>query len=213
MTWNELATNLAAKMGKPFDLSLRGQLIDDIRNWRSRLLKDSLERHPQDAPLFYQTIYTKLEVNTLPSCIPAGVVCTTYRTVLDIPMPLRGFSFDYVGAIDGRKPYRSIQGSTGTFLMGGKFASLLRFYDYFPDQEKIVTLTNPRILQIRSIFDDPAKVVSCDTEGGVIDCNPWDKEIPASGDVLQKIQEYMLKMASPEFQKTEEENERKTQNP
>lgn len=192
MTWNELATLIAAQMGRPFDTPLKLMLVDEIKLMRSRLLKDTLKRNPQDAVAFEQVIYTALEDNPDPSCVPDGVLCPTYRSTLKIPQPIRLLSglFSYVGSVDGKRPYR-ILGATGSYLTGGKYAKAVRFFDY--RTERIVLTHNPRVIMIRAVFDDPLKVQSCDSVTGALStCDPLDTDIPVTGDVLQNIKDYLL---------------------
>lgn len=193
MTWNEFSTLIAAQLGRPFDTPLKLMLVDEAKLWRSRLLKDTLERNPQQSLAgFEQTFYTAIENNPDPECIPDGALCPSYRSVRTIPVPLRLHSglFSYLGSVDGKRPYRLL-GATGHYLTGGKYAKAVRFYDY--RGERIILTHNPRVIMGRAVFDDPTKVPVCDpVTGTVIDCDPLDKDIPLTGDVLQKCLEYLL---------------------
>jgi len=53
-TFNELAYSAAERAGRENDVPFIGQVKVWLSNWRSKLLRDSLERTPRDRPYFMQ---------------------------------------------------------------------------------------------------------------------------------------------------------------
>jgi hypothetical protein len=191
MTWNELSVLVATQLGRPHDYTLRLQLIDKAKLWRSRLIRDTVAKNPNQVNQhFYQSLYMPIVKAHLPTCVP-DVLCPMYQSQYVVPMPVRrGNSlFDYLGSVDGKKPYRLEDGGAGSFLQGGRHAAALRFYRY--DSSGIVQLFhNPQIILVRDIFDDPLKVISCNPETGE-SCDPYAAEIPLPGDILQNVIMYL----------------------
>ena len=187
MTPNELSTLIAEKQGRPLDVPFKLMIMERAKAWRSRLLKNTLEFNPIERRFFKQTIIVKMEKQFITGCVDVPGVNCMEAVSDEIPQPLRvgGTLFDYVGGVDGKSPFGIADIGTEFYLNAGKYSQGEVRYTWHSPRIKVNRPTVPYIM-VTSIFDDPVAVnaLTCEGQG---DCDYWDKEWPAGGELLQLI--------------------------
>lgn len=182
---------------KDLDEVFKRMLAQKVDNWRARLIRNSLERSPNDAKFFHQDIYVPMErVSPLPSCVTAPI-CPVMQSVSVIPTPVRfGTSlFDFVGSVDGSVAFKEAGIGMDDFMKAGKYSKSLTLFKY---TLKKIQVDHPNIpyIRVRAIFNSPQDVMifNCASNG---DCDYWNMEYPVTGDVLQMIVQAILQEFNP----------------
>lgn len=190
MTLNEATTLLALQLGKELDTPFKLSLAERIQVWRSRLIKNSLDKNPQERKFFRQIIFVAMEPSTDSACCASFPGCPVAQTVLNIPAPLRanGILFDYVGGINGMNPFQESTGGFLAYMAEGKYSQNITRYTWASPRIAVFGNPNLPVVRIEGIFDDPeaAAKLNC-TMGNQADCDFWNKEYPVTGDIMQLI--------------------------
>lgn len=193
---NELAETLAERAGQQFSQPLIMEMKALINIWRSRLVRDTLERNKQDRVFFRQWFEVPMIVTNL-SSFPGFPKIPVMRSNCTIPAPLRanGVVFDYVGSVDKMSQFQVfteqheiIPALNASYT--GRNIKILWAQHYL---WAFNTLTLPALLG-SSVFDDVAAV---DTYGCKCSCNQDlcyddDLEYPAPREIQQKIIQSIL---------------------
>jgi len=202
-TIRELAVLIAEPLNRPMDSTFLAQMRDRIKMWRSRLLKNTLDKTPGDRKFFTQSVTMELEEVDAAACnIPLG--CKVWRTKKKVPIPFRANSilFDYVGSIDHGNPFKYAKRWELVYLLSNKYMPLVTsFYAY----EDGYIISNVPWITIEGIFDDPEEGIrlNCDEE----ECSIDDQDYPISGDIAQIIVQGILQELKPQKEKEDEEVE------
>lgn len=196
MTPNEITTLIASNLEKELDFAFKKQLYERVKYWRSTLIKQTVDRSPQDAKFFKQTIYLKMEKIDASKCAPE-LCCFAATSLVDIPKSVRTTDagiFMYLGSIDGGNPFGYADTATLKYLMSGKYGKLFFYYRIDNNRPFITQVPEIPILRIDDVFEDPEeamKYASCDTVND--DCDFWNEEIPGlSQDISQRIVQSIL---------------------
>ena len=197
MTPNEITTILAQSLDKPFEFPIKLMLLKKVDAWRARLIRNTLENHPQDRKFFRQTIYLALTKKSEVPCDLGFTLCNVAQSA-NIPKPLRanGILFDYLGAINGANPFKEVAPGMLAYTNSGKYSK--NVISYSRVNETIVVYNKPDLPMIRidAVWDNPlalADMICTDTGN----CNFWDNEYPCSNEILQLILEYIPKGVEP----------------
>ena len=182
MTYNEMATIVAHYMGDPTSIPFREEAKRLINVWRSRLIRETLEKNPLDRKYFVATIYRDLVASDRPSCPVVPASCSILRTSTMLPPPLRANSifYDFVGNSDRTISYPVIDTSMIPYYSYGKYTGK---NPYIIPQGGYLYLINEKMLKcllITGIFDSL----------NIDDCHD-DNEYPAPWDIQQKIIELL----------------------
>ena len=198
MTPNEITTVLATALNKTFDTPFKLMIMERVHVWRSRLIKNSLDKTPADRKFFRAVIYVRLsKVPEVPCDLPVEV-CDIAQTVT-LPTPLRANSitFDYVGSINGANSFKEIQSGALAYLRSGKYSKNVVGYSYNNGNKTISVYGNPDLPMIRIEFipDNPADIASysCTPDTNVL-CDFWNTEYPCSNDILQQILQFIVEV-------------------
>jgi hypothetical protein len=192
MTPNEITTAIALKYGKALDMPFKLALMKRVDAWRSRHIRNSLEKDKKDRKFFVQTIYVKMHKEKELECDLPVKLCDVAVSE-KLPNPLRANStlFDFVGAINGTNPiYHATSGVT-QYLKKGKYTGSRLTYDWI--NNKIVVMGNPELPMIRvdAIWDNPTDIThfTCKTNSVITDesCDFWNQEYPATNEIIQQI--------------------------
>lgn len=180
MTLNELTTDIAGRYGRELDLQYRQWLVPKINTWRSRLIRNSLEKHPNEKSQFLQPINIPLEYGNY-TCAPFS--CNGSYSG-DIPKLLRvgDTPFEYLGSVDTTSPYRYTDMGTQAWINKGMTAHL--FINYLFDGSRVI-IPNHRIAQVMGlgIFDEPEKVFEWQCKNIGEGCDWWNQPYPITGDI------------------------------
>lgn len=198
---NRITTSIAAHFEREQDEPFKKMLALKVDSWRSKLVVNSLEKHPEQRKFFRQTLYVPMvEEGQLPDCLPGPVLCKIARSVSAIPSPMRisDVLFDYVGSVDGTKSFVEVNPGTLLFLQSGRYSGHKIFYGYnsvTAGESKIEIFNRSKIPMIRidGVFDSPTDVMAWNCNSG-INCDAWDMSYPVTGDILQMIVQYILQV-------------------
>lgn len=184
MTLNEFTTEIAQRFGKELDMQYRQGLVPQINHWRSRLIRNSLQKNPGEKSQFLQSIYIPLTYGNY-SCGP--IQCQgSYSGTLPTLLRIGDTPFEYLGSTDGTSPYRFDDIGTDTWVSQGMTAHL--FNNYRLDNN-VVSIKNKRITAVMAtgIFDSPEKAMEWQCNYTKTGCDWWNEEYPITGDIAAMV--------------------------
>lgn len=193
-TLNEIAVLVAEPLGRALDEAFKEQVKARAKAWRSKLIRDTLNRNPKDRAFFTQRITLVLEEASATEC-GLQLPCKVLRTKDKVPTVVRANNilFDFVGSTDGSNPFKYYTAWQFKYALASKYASLVTD-GYGLTNERIVLHKNKLMshVAVEAIFDDPeqAYIASCGDEG----CLFEDTEYPIPGDLTQQIVQYILQV-------------------
>lgn len=185
MTPNELTTIIAARFGKETDINYRRWLMPQINVWRSRFIRNSLEKNPKELYAFLQTITIPMKYGNV-TC--GGYTCMgSYSEITPKLLRIGNTPFHYLGAVDGKSPYRYNDAGTSAYLEHSASAKYFHAYEY-PNGQVIIPNKNIKVLRGTAIFDEPDRAAEweCSTLG-TTGCDWWNADYPISGDIVAMI--------------------------
>jgi hypothetical protein len=192
---NEITTGLAAHFDKQTDEPFKRFLAPKVNFWRSKLVVNSLEKHPEQRKFFRQTIWLSMEEDDLVDCPIPMTLCRIASSKFEVPRPMRvgDILFDYVGAIDGKVPFREAAPGMIGFMTEGRYSRNTTFYEYWNDKIKVRAYKSLPKIRVDGVFDDPIAVMefNCRNSG---QCDWWNEEYPITGDMLQMVVQYILQV-------------------
>lgn len=198
-TLNSITTSIASHLDRIQDEPFKRMLALKVDAWRSKLIVNSLEKHPEQRKFFRQTLYVPLVAADQVPCDLPFSLCKSMRSVDTIPIPMRlqGILFDFVGTVDGRTPFREASPGTITYLSAGKYSGKIVYYEWkniAPEGWHFELLSSGvPMMRVDGIFDKPSEVFEFNCNNGV-GCDYWDLPYPVSGDLLQMITQYILQV-------------------
>lgn len=184
MTLNEFTTEIAGKFGKELDLQYRQWLVPQINHWRSRLIRNSLEKRPNEKSQFLQTIYIPL---TYGDFVCGTFTCQgSYSEKIPKLLRIGDTPFEYLGSSDGSSPYRYNDIGTNAWISKGITAWHFHNYNLINDQ---VIIPDKRITAVTAagIFDEPQKAAEWQCKNTGTGCDWWNAEYPVTGDIAANI--------------------------
>jgi len=187
MTPNEITTLIASNLDKQLDTPFKLMMIERVNYWRSRLIKNSVEKDEKERKFFKQTIYMKMkEINEVECEVPY-CQCKVSITIDKVPKPLRvnGILFDYVGAIDGNNPFKEVANGMLSYYLNSKYGAKQGYYTYENDHIKVYNVPNIPIIRVDGIFDNPEEALQLTCKTIEEACDYWNQEYPITGDILQ----------------------------
>lgn len=192
MTLNEVTTLLADQFDRGLDMPFKLMIAERVRFWRSRLLKNSLDKDQRDRKFFRQRLYLRMErVSDSPLCTQFPG-CTVSQTVTKVPKPLmaNNMLFDYVGSVNGLNPYQEVTTSLAIYAFASKYTKYITKFIWTGDKIQILNNKDLPHLLIDGIFDDPEEVASLNCQYGtqnIGNCDFWNVEYPVPGNIMQLI--------------------------
>lgn len=190
MNLDSITTLIAAELKKELDIPFKLMLADKIQFWRSRFIKNSLDKDERERKYFRQTIMVPMQEVSETQCVELGYPgCTVARSIPKLPQPVRanGILFDYAGDVTGANPFRFVMPWQIPYLNQSRFSK--KDLNYAWESEHLIVYGNPKIPMVRidGIFNDPTEAIklSCNTDG--TPCDLWTTPYPVSGDVLQLV--------------------------
>ncbi len=197
MTPNEITTEIAVQLYKELDDVFKLILFQRVGNWRSRLIRNSAERKPDELKSLYQTLYLPMEKKmVVPACVGNDIpgICPAAITKNKVPTPLRINSnlFFFVGSVDG-----SVQFSYGTTLLNdylntGKYSKDNVNYDWVDNRIIVEDKPNLPMIKVTGVFESPEEVAKMNCENGTGGCDFWNEEYPVPRDMAQQIVSYIV---------------------
>ena len=190
MTLNQATTLLAGQLGKELDLPFKLMLAERIRIWRSRLLKNTLDKDQRERKFFRQIVYIPMVKTKEVPCITSFEGCDVAVSAHPVPKPLRanGILFDYLGGINGMNPFQESTMGMIQIMAQGKYSKCNTRFTW--SEPTIMVHGNPELpmIRIEGVFDNPEDAAKLNCSCGIIDdCDFWNREYPCSGDIMQLI--------------------------
>lgn len=185
MTPNEITTVLTAPFGKVFDTPFKLMLMKRVDIWRSRHVRNALEKQPADRRFFKSTIFLSLEEATTTECnIPVN--CKVWRTS-ELPGILRANSilFDYVGAVNGMNPFSLSDAGMLQYKTKGKYSK--KVVPFLFQNKRLYFLENIPMVRVDFVPDYPSELEQFTCAGTSGTCDFWNAEYPCTGEILQLI--------------------------
>lgn len=196
MTLNEICTMIASHMDKEFDEPFKLIIAEKVRVWRARLIKNSVDKDERERQYFIQTIYMKMEERNEVECEVPYTQCKVARTIDEVPKPLRanGILFDYAGSLNGMNAFKKASVGFLSYMMAGRYSSRIIYYTYENDRVKVYNNSKLPIMRIDGMFDNPEAAAQLSCSNTSTQCNFWNEEYPASGDIIQLIVQSILQI-------------------
>lgn len=195
-TPNEITTLLASHFKKELDDPFKVMMMERVKYWRSRLLKNTLDKAPGDRKFFKQTIYVPMETKDEVICAMPFTQCKVSYATIKLPKMARanGIMFDYIGSVDGMNPFEQTVEAMIPALMQGKYTGKILRVAIENDKPKVYGNAKLPKLRIDGIFDNPedAAKLNCSTGNG--GCDYWNEEYAISGDLLQLVVQSILQV-------------------
>lgn len=193
---NQIAEILAERAGQQFSQPFIMEMKALVNVWRSRLIRDTLERNKKDRIFFRQWLEVPMIVTNL-SDYPGFPQIPVMRSKCQIPNPLRANNmvFDYVGSVDKisqfqvfTEQHEIIPALDAEYT--GHLVKILWMDYYF---WAFNTLSLPGLLS-SSVFDDPTAIdrMGCSCTCNTDLCYDDDKEYLAPREIQQKIIQSIL---------------------
>jgi len=195
ITVNQVISILSERAGKPFDIPFQEELKVIADYWISSILKQVLEKRPQDRYRFQVSFVLELErVPEIECPIEYGCVL---RTKQQLPKPSRGGGdtlFDYIGSADFRDPWNRAIPTAFMDIMASEPIVGKRpkpsyrndyIYVYGHDAKEV------KYIGVKGVFTDFSKLreLQC-KEGG--SCFEEDIPYPVTEDIIQQAIQAIL---------------------
>ena len=190
MTLNEITTLIAENLKRPLDDPFKLMLAERINVWRSRLIRNSVDKDERERKYFKQTIFVPMQTKKEIVCGVPFDQCNIAVSKCSIPKPMRANNiyYDYVGNITGTKSFKQFVTGTLPMLMQGKYSKNTIWFKVENDELKIWGKPEIPIVMVEGIFDNPQEAAKFNCTCGVTaDCDFFNQEYPVSNDILQLI--------------------------
>ena len=203
MNLNEIAENFAYALGRQYDVTFKEAIKFTIKVYRSKLIKDTIERNPDSYESFVQRICLTFDKDDPSLCdmrTENRLILISKETVPQ-PVVLRGINpFYFVGSVDKMQKWIKSDVGALSFIDELPYQTQNIHYDYVDG--KIRVLNNIKICAgvIEAIFDNPLDVSKCDGNK-FSDEDPY----PISNDLLYYIREMIVKGSFPIYNKDNKE--------
>lgn len=201
MSPNEITTLIASKYAKELDVPFKKMLYESVKYWRSTLIKQSLDKQRKDSKYFRQTIYLPMRKVDVLMVAPETLQYAA-ETVIEVPLPIRVSDqvFDYIGGIDGNSPFGYADEGSLSYLKEDENMRHFVFAQYVNRKVRTTELPNLAFTRISGIFNSPEEAMIYETYPAQPDVDWWNRDIPMSGDVEQRVVQCLLKI---DFEKME----------
>jgi hypothetical protein len=190
MTLNEATTLLASQLNMELDMPFKLMLAKRIQVWRSRLIKNTVDKDQKERKFFKQVIFMPMVKQEEVPCCTTFNGCDIAVSKFDLPAPLRanGILFDYLGSVNGANPFQEATGGFMQYMSKGKYSKNIIRYTWSTPRVSVFGNPDLPMIRIETIFDNPeeAAKLSC-TLGDSGSCDFWNQEYPTTNDIMQLI--------------------------
>lgn len=190
---NKIISILSERAGRAFDVPFQEELLDIVDYWASTILKQTLEKRPQDRKRFLQSFVIELERVPKIEC-PIEYGCIL-RTISKVPKPVRGSStlFDYIGDPDMEDAWSvPLQDAFFKALSSSKYTGNRPKPSYRDGYIYIRSLENKELkyIGIQGVFSDfrAVRELKCDDSS----CFDYDSPYPITNDMIQQVIQAIL---------------------
>ena len=193
-TLAQITYNIASAVDKQNDDVFIKRLEFMVQYYRSLLIKRDVDSGRKIPQQFIQSLgcLETIEVDAS-ECCSIEVGFTVRRTKEKIPNTLRlksGNYFNYVGTIDGMKPFDQASDGEIPYYRYSKYVSKKPFYVY---KNEYIYIFNSKAeaINIKGIFENPEDVAAFNDCGGA-DCFDSNSNYPVSSDLVQQITQSIM---------------------
>lgn len=190
MTLNEITTLIASELQRALDEPLKLMIAERVGVWRSRLIKNSIDKDERERKYFKQTLFVPMVARNEVICSVPFEQCTIAVSKCELPKPLRANSvyYDYIGNITGTKGFKQVVAGTVSIMMSGKFSKNMTLYRIENGLLYVYNRPDLPLVMVEGIFDDPQEASRFNCICGTSkNCDYWNEEYPVSNDILQLI--------------------------
>ena len=194
---NEIVSSLAARVDKTDDVGLMDELKHIVNYKRNAAVHNWLVSMPQSWFHFIQSFVAATEKVSATECAEFPSDCFIYRTVCEIPEPLRSPTikhgwqiFDFVGSESGYRAYQWLQPEHIETLRYNKYTSNTLKWYWKNSRVYIVSAAgvDPGNIMLRSVFEDALSLQGCDIcDSKNNDCISDDDPYPVPKELLDSI--------------------------
>lgn len=217
-TLNQIAENIAYKLGDQFNHTLNESIKATILDYRAKFIRDDLDRNPLSDVHFSQVGTLQFEVVNLLTEFGADYSCLNlicsdvalreeYRILKSkkqVPLPIRTKSagrnpFSFVGRVDGSKSFIYTTLDKFPYVKALKYSSTVIYYTVINgylyiinnlDQCDINESLKICNVMVKGVFEDPSDFYNaCENGDTFIDDMPF----PISKDMLVNLSNAILK--------------------
>lgn len=192
---------IAKDYGKELDVPFKKMVYEQVKYWRSTLIKQSLDKSRKDSKYFRQTIYLPMaKINTLSMAPETSAYAA--ETIIEVPLPIRISDqlFDYIGGIDGVSPFGYADDGSLAYLRSDEYARLFNYAQYINRKVRTAEAPDLAIIRISGIFNSPEEAMVYETTPPEPNIDWWNRDIPVSGDIEQRVIQCLKKV---DFEKLE----------
>lgn len=187
MTLNQIAVLIAERAKRQLDIPFRDMIKDRAKYWRSRLIKDAINKDPGRRKFFLQSLTLPLVRRSAAECgIPLD--CYLMETVSQVPTPITAnkLLYEFVGMPDGMSSFSWVERSWLKYKSHDKYSGGIKNYTFLNKRIQVYAENIPYVL-IEGVFDDPEEVerLRCSSEG--IACDYDNTPFSAPNDIVQLI--------------------------
>lgn len=215
MTLNQLAEDIAYKLGDQFNNTLKESIKHTIIFYRSKYLRDDDARNGKISNHLFQSVVIKMkEVNKLEdvgasiACITEGGVCYAviddkkYKILksvskLPIPVRLKGYGatdYKFIGSVDRSTIFKYCEPIDLKFKIGMPYQNSATIF-FFIANNDLYLLNNLDICDVLldAVYENPREAYEACDEEGVAD----DKYFPLPLDMLMSIADNIVNKTYP----------------
>jgi hypothetical protein len=211
-TLNQIAENIAFKLGDQFNHTLQESIKDTLIDWRAKFLRDDADRNFISDIHFSQTITIQFQkvnlltefnanfdcINSICSGIQEQEEYMILKSTKKIPLPIRTKishtnPYNYIGSIDGFRSFKYTTIDKFPYLKHLKYNSRVIYYIiidgylYIINNLDLCDINNTLNIcnvMIRGVFENPREVFKvCSVNNGFAD----DAIFPIGVDMLMQI--------------------------
>jgi hypothetical protein len=189
MTPNEITTLISTRLNKTFDTPFQLQLIKRVDIWRSRHIKNALEKDVRDRKFFRQTIYLNMNKQSELPCDNGIIPSCDVAVSSKIPSPLRANNilFDYVGGVNGSNPFKETSAGMISYTRAGKYSKNVTPFAYVGNKIQVYNRPNLPMIRVDYIADSPFDLEAFSCNPDATPCNFWETPYPCTNEILQLI--------------------------
>jgi hypothetical protein len=192
MTPNEITTAIALKYSKTLDIPFKLALMERVDIWRSRHIRNSLEKDKKDRKFFIQTIYVPMTTQKeVPCSVPVPLCDVAVSDLLPNPLRANGVLFDFVGGVNGSNPFYQSEPGIFQYLRKGKYTGNRVMYDWINNKIVVYGAATVPMIRIDAVWDKPTQVsqflCANNTTGTDANCDYWNNDYPCTNEIMQLI--------------------------
>lgn len=197
---NNIVQMIADRVGQPFNIPLQRQLKVIANYKRAEYFHKILDKRPEQRKYFLKEFTVELETVDKAECVVSG--CTTKKSLLEVPLPVRTSSqlFDYVGDANKEDAYRYMTPDQVKISLSNIYTSRRPSYYYSNSYLYIYNDNDISYVNVRGVFTDPKELepFKCGSDPCYTDDDTFDISEDVVNTMVQDILKNELRNVFPE---------------